>query len=132
MYLFNQRKQKVMQKGSHILFNYLLLLLLVTFMDIFLCIAEVDYVCNSDPIDAGNRCSHWHVVNMMFNMQKICIAPLIYDNMEHDKKTCEDHNCNYVIKNVSKTYVAVTLNGIITILVKKIPDPTKIFDTSCA
>ena len=33
-------------------------------MDIFLCIAEVDYVCNSGSIDDRNRCSHKGAVNM--------------------------------------------------------------------
>lgn len=90
------------KEGSVILFNYLLLLLLVTFMDIFLCIAEVDYVCNSDSIYDWNRCSHeWgkEQYECLTNNGDSCTAPLIYDNMEHDKEVCEEHDCNYVIKN---------------------------------
>lgn len=90
------------KEGSVILFNYLLLLLLVTFMDIFLCIAEVDYVCNSDSIDDWNRCSHdWgkEQYECLTENGDTCTAPLIYDNMENDKKTCEENGCNYVIKN---------------------------------
>ena len=37
-----------------ILFNYLLLLFIVIFIDIFFCIFEVDYVCNSEPINQWN------------------------------------------------------------------------------
>ena len=76
-------------KGSKILFNYLLLLLFVTFMDLFLCIFEVDYVCNSDSINEWNTCSHeWgkEQYECITNNNQKCIVSLIYDNMEHDKK----------------------------------------------
>jgi len=88
------------KEGSQILFNYLLLLLIVTFMDIFLCIAEVDYVCNSESIDDWNRCSHeWGKEEYeCLNDGNKCIVPLIYDNMEHDKKICEEGGCNYIKK----------------------------------
>ena len=90
-------------KGSKILFNYLLLLLLVTFMDLFLCILEVDYVCNSDSIHEWNTCSHeWgkEEYECITNNNVDCIVPLIYDNMESDKMKCEEASCNYVKKIV--------------------------------
>tara|TARA_B110000495_G_C22993264_1_gene585224 strand:+ start:762 stop:1571 length:810 start_codon:yes stop_codon:yes gene_type:complete len=89
-------------RGSKILFNYLLLLLIVTLMDLFLCILEVDYVCNSDSINEWNLCSHeWgkEEYECLLNNEE-CIVSLIYDNMEHDKRTCEDAGCNYIKKNI--------------------------------
>ena len=90
-------------KGSKILFYYLLLLLFVTFMDLFLCILEVDYVCNSDSIIEWNRCSHeWgkEEYQCITNDNQNCNVPLIYDNMEHDKNICEKADCNYIKKNI--------------------------------
>lgn len=86
--------------GSRILFNYLLLLFAVTVMDIFFCIFEVDYVCNSDSIDDWNHCSHeWGKEEYeCLNDGNNCIVPLIYDNMEYDKKICEEAGCSYVEK----------------------------------
>lgn len=91
-------------KGSKILFNYLLLLILVTFMDLFLCILEVDYVCNSDSINSWNLCSHeWgkQEYECLSSNNQDCIVPLIYDNMEYDKRICEAAGCNY-IKKITK------------------------------
>ena len=90
-------------KGTKILFNYLLLLLFVTFMDLFLCILEVDYVCNSDSINEWNLCSHeWgkEQYECITNNNQNCIVPLIYDNMEHDKRICEEAGCDYVKKTL--------------------------------
>jgi len=89
--------------GTQILFNYLLLLLIVTFIDIFFCILEVDYVCNSDSINQWNLCSHeWgkEEYECLTDNDNKCIVPLIYDNMEHDKKICEEAGCNYIIKKI--------------------------------
>ena len=92
-------------RGSNILFNYLLLLLGSTVIDIFFCIFEVDYVCNSDSIKVWNQCSHeWGKQEYeCLNLGQPCIAPLIYDNMEHDKKICEDADCDYVKKSLRTT-----------------------------
>ena len=91
--------------GSTILFNYLFLLLTVTLIDLGLCIFEVDYVCNSDSIKLWNQCSHeWGKEEFeCLNQGQSCIAPLRYENMEDDKKICEDFSCDYVKKNILTT-----------------------------
>lgn len=93
------RKDKT--NGLTILFNYLFLLLSVTLIDIFFCIFEVDYVCNSESIKNWNQCSHeWGKQEYeCLNQGQPCIAPLIYNNMEQDKKICEDFSCEYIKKN---------------------------------
>ena len=75
-------------------------------MDLFLCIFEVDYVCNSDSINEWNTCSHeWgkEQYECITNNNQKCIVSLIYDNMEHDKRICEEADCNYVKKYKNKT-----------------------------
>lgn len=87
--------------GSRILFCYLFLLLVVTLMDIFFCIFEVDYVCNSESIKDWNQCSHeWgkEEYECITDDGIICNVPLIYDNMNHDKNICEENDCIYIKK----------------------------------
>ena len=95
------RIRKDNPNGELMLFNYLLLLLAVTFMDIFFCVFEVDYVCNSNSIENWNQCSHeWGKQEYeCLNYGQPCIAPLIFDNMKQDKEICEDASCDYVKKN---------------------------------
>ena len=68
-------------------------------MDLFLCILEVEYVCNSDFINEWNFCSEWgkEEYECITNNNQKCIVTLIYDNMEHDKRICENR-FNYIKK----------------------------------
>ncbi len=89
--------------GTKVLFNYLLLLFFVSFIDLFFCILEVDYVCNSESILDWNKCSHeWgkEEYECLMNNGGKCDVPLIYDNIEHDKLVCEESGCEYIKKTM--------------------------------
>lgn len=90
-------------RGTRQLFYYLLFASFISALDIFLSLSEVHNVCHSNEINMWNDCSHeWgkQEYKCITLMNEECISGLLYDNMEYDKKKCENNNCRY-IKNTN-------------------------------
>jgi len=86
-------------RGTRQLFYYLFFASIVSGLDIFLSISEVHNVCNSDSIRIWNDCEHeWGKQEYLCLREdnEICLAGLVYDNMEVDRRNCLSEDCHYI------------------------------------